>query len=129
MLKILSLCFLLSISSQITLAAPPVFVKNPEEAFMLSEEINADVFLIFTAEWCPSCKVMKNDIYNNLDQFQNSIICYIDYDKYKDMAKQYDVKILPDYRIYRNKVEIKKKIGYKSKNELFDWINDDITDN
>ena len=44
------------------------------------------------------------------------------YDKYKDMALQYDVKILPDYRIYRNKMEIKRKIGYTNKKDLLEWM-------
>lgn len=125
MSKIFNAFIICLMSSQIAISAPPIFITNPDDAFAISQEIKVDVFLIFTADWCPSCQIMKNDIHNNLDQFQNTIICYIDYDEYKDMAKQYQVKTLPDYRLYRNNVEIKKKIGYKSKIELFKWFNTD----
>lgn len=117
---ILSLVLILS-SLQLT-AAPPIFLDNPESAFALSEDLEIDVFLLFTAGWCPSCLIMKNDIHNSLDNFSDIIFCYVDYDKYKDMAKQYQVTILPDYRIYRKKVEIAKKTGYKNKEELLQWI-------
>ena len=127
--KLLYLIFFVLYSSLPICAAPPIFLNNPNDAFALAEDLKIDIFLLFTADWCASCNILKNDIHSNLDSFENIIFCYVDYDKYKDMAKQYDVKILPDYRIYRNKVEIKKKIGYKSKNELFEWINNNITDN
>lgn len=110
-------------------AAPPIFVKAPDEAFALSEDLKLDVFLVFTAQWCASCQVMKNDIHSNLDDFQNTIICYVDYDLYKNMAVQYGVKILPDYRIYRNKIEIRQKIGYNNKTELIDWFNQETKKN
>ena len=123
MSKILNAFIFLLLSSQAIYAAPPVFVKTAQEAFILSEEIKVDVYLVFTANWCPSCNVMKNDIHNNLEQFQNVIICYVDYDLNKEMVKQYDVKVLPDSRIYRNKVEIKQKTGYSSLLDLVDWFN------
>lgn len=123
MFRIFSLYFLLLVvSSQGVFAAPPIFVDNPESAFALAEDLKIDVFLLFTANWCPSCIIMKNDIHNNLNNFSDIIFCYVDYDKYKDMAIQYKVNILPDYRIYRNKVEVKKTTGYKNKKDLLEWL-------
>ena len=101
---IILLTLVLNINSLVSYSAPPIFTKAPDEAFALSEDMKLDVLLVFTASWCASCQVMKNDIHTNLDNFQNTIICYVDYDEYKSMAIQYKVKVLPDYRIYRNKI-------------------------
>lgn len=120
--KLFYLIFFVLYSSLPICAAPPIFLNNPNDAFALAEDLKIDVFLLFTADWCASCNILKNDIHRSLDNFENIIFCYVDYDKHKDMAKQYDVKILPDYRIYRNKIEIKKKIGYNNKTELLQWI-------
>lgn len=120
--KVCYLIFFVLYSSLQLCAAPPIFLNNPNDAFALSEDLKIDVFLLFTADWCPSCNVLKNDIHSNLDSFENIIFCYVDYDKYKEMATQYQVKILPDYRIYKDKIEIKRKIGYNNKTELLQWI-------
>lgn len=120
--KCLLFLVLLIYSSLPLTAAPPIFLDNPESAFALAEDLEIDVFLLFTADWCPSCHIIKNDIHTNLENFSDIIFCYVDYDKNKTMAKQYQVTILPDYRIYRQKIEIAKKIGYKNKEELLQWI-------
>lgn len=117
----LTIVFLICSSLELS-AAPPIFLHSPSDAFALSEDLKLDVFLLFTADWCASCGIMKKDIHSNLENFDNIIFCYVDYDKYKDMALQYDVKILPDYRIYRNKMEIKRKIGYTNKKDLLEWM-------
>lgn len=106
-------------------AKPPIFVDSPEDAFALSEDINIDVLLVFTASWCPSCVVMKNDIDSNLDVVENTIVCYVDHDKRSDMVKEYKVKILPTYFLYRKKLERKRESGYKNISKFKEWIKSD----
>jgi thioredoxin-related protein len=106
----------------LTLAKPPVFTKTPEDAIILSKELDLDVLLVFTASWCQSCQIMKKDIHNDLNLIENTIVCYIDFDSNKDLAKEFKVRILPDSMIYRNNIEIKRKVGYKNKEEFKQWI-------
>ena len=108
--------------NSLTLAKPPVFTKTPEDAIILSKELDLDVLLVFTAGWCPSCQTMKSDIDKDMSIIEDIIVCYIDFDSNKELAKEFKVRILPDYMIYRNNIEIKRKIGYKNKEEFKQWL-------
>jgi thioredoxin 1 len=103
-------------------ASPPIFTNNPEDAFIMAQEIDLDILLVFGAKWCPACVVMKNDIHKNLDIVNSTIVCYVDFEERPDMVLEYQVKVLPDYMIYRNKKEIKRKTGYNSKEEFRQWM-------
>ena len=122
MLKILIFILSLLISSQAIFATPPVFTNSPEDAFILAQEIKLDVLLVFSAEWCPACVIMKNDIHKDLSLVENFIVCYIDFNNRPDMIKEYKVRRLPDYMIYKDNVEIKRITGYDSKEKFKEWI-------
>jgi len=108
------------LSSQSIHAAQSVFVDNLEDAFILSQESKQDILIVFGADWCPSCKLLKKDINENVDQF-NSIICFVDFDKRPDLVKEYMVKIIPDSIIYRENAEIKRRKGYMSFKDFHKW--------
>lgn len=120
MLKILALILSLSLCS--FTYAEGIFLESPEDAFALSEETKLDVLLVFTADWCPNCIQMKKDIIENISVVDNYIVCYVDYDKRADMVKEYKVKRIPDYMIYKNKKEIKRKVGYNGINQFKNWL-------
>lgn len=124
-IAVIGTILLLILSSSQAYSKPPAFTNTPEDAFVLSEGIGSDVLLIFTASWCRSCVVMKNDLHNNLDIIEDMIICYVDHDDRTDMVKEYNVKVLPTYFIYRNKKEIKRAIGYRGLNKFKEWLSND----
>lgn len=117
--------FLLLFYSSQVYSKPPAFTDTPEDAFALSEGIESDVLLIFTASWCQSCVVMKNDLHNNLDIIEDMIVCYVDHDNRKDMISEYGVRVLPTYFVYRNKKELKRATGYKGLSKFKEWLNND----
>jgi len=100
----------------------PVYVDNLINALAESQSSGKDILVIFTADWCGVCKVMKNDLVNNPSVIKNKIVCYIDYDKNKDLIKEYRVNIIPDYLIIRNSIEIKRKIKYTNLEAFKIWI-------
>jgi thiol-disulfide isomerase/thioredoxin len=122
--KVLTLLVALLVSSQ-AYSKPPIFVDKAEDAFALSEDIKVDVLLVYTATWCGSCIVMKNDLHNNLDLIENTIVCYVDYDDNLNMAKQYGVKTLPTYFLYVDKKEKKRGVGYRGIKKFKEWLKND----
>jgi hypothetical protein len=38
------------------------------------------------------------------------------------MVKEYRVRIIPDYILYRDSIEIKRKVGYKNKEKFQEWL-------
>lgn len=50
------------------------------------------VVLFFRASWCPSCRALDADIKVNLGRIpENVLILDVDYDKYKDLKREYGV--------------------------------------
>ena len=122
--KLLLILIILFISySNNSIAKPPIFAQDINDAMLLSKDLDLDVLLVFTAEWCGTCRVMKNDINNDLMLVEDKIICYINYDNNPDLVKEFKVKTIPDYMIYKNSIETKRNVGYKSKESFSNWLN------
>lgn len=124
-----TIAFLLILSiinnSQGLFAAPAIFVDSPEDAFVLATDTKKDLLIIFGADWCVYCNILKNDIHTNLNIVEDKIICFVNFDLRKDMVKEYKVRTIPDYMLYRDNIEIKRKVGYKNKNKLQEWLIND----
>jgi len=101
-------------------------VDNLHDAMALSEDADMPVLLIFGAEWCVNCKILKTDINNGTlsKEVNRMIICYINIDDDKNLSKEYRVKNIPDSRILVDKKEIKRIIGYK-KDKYKEWLQND----
>lgn len=123
MSKIFNAFAALVLCSQTLFAAPSIFVETPEDAFALAEEVKLDVLLIFSADWCQYCNLLKEAINGDPEMISDTIICFIDYDKRMDLVKEYKVKTIPDSFVYRNKKEIKRKTGFKNKKDYIEWLN------
>lgn len=122
MSRILNAFILLLLFSQLSIGKPPIFTDTPEDALILSKEIQVDTLLIFSADWCGACDKMKKDLNDDMSVLDDLIVCYIDFDKRPDLVKEFQVKLIPDYMIYSDNKEIKRKRGYKSKEEFKKWL-------
>lgn len=104
---------------------PPIYINdNLPEALKLSETIKTDVILIFSADWCINCSKMKQDMQKHQAVFDDMIVCIIDIDKNKRLIKEYRVKNIPDCRIIRNNIQIKKRVGYDNIDNFKIWLNE-----
>lgn len=101
----------------------------------LSAKHNKKLVIVFGADWCPYCRDLKKDI-DNITEFSNYIVCFIDTDKNAKLVKDFRVKGLPTSVIVDPKgSELSRKTGYKNKEyqewlrsnlmEEFSWINSD----
>lgn len=113
MKKILMILFLLT--SSITLANPPAFMQNYDDAMSVSKELHQPSILIFTAEWCLPCKKLKKDLSKYAAKFEDTTIAIIDIDKYPELANKYQVKTIPRSIFFNAKGEkIKDITGYSN---------------
>lgn len=79
----------------------------------LASKYNKKLVLVFGADWCPYCRVLKKDI-NNITGFKKYIVCIIDTDKNKELVEKYKIKGLPTSVIIDSKEnELARKTGYK----------------
>jgi len=84
-----------------------------------NEEISkGNVLVDFYADWCGPCrmltKVLESIDYN---------ILKVNVDEYPEIARTYGVMSIPTIILFSDGKEIKKNIGFLSKEELEDFLN------
>jgi thioredoxin-related protein len=121
---LLTLCVCL-ISSVLIAGEPPVFVHDMLDALALSESSNKQILVVFTADWCKQCQIMKKDISDSPDMVEDTIVCYLDLDTNKELAKEYQVKFIPDYCILRKRIQIRRTRGYTTREKFIKWFQND----
>jgi protein disulfide-isomerase len=122
---ILSSIVVLLLSSTIFAAEPPIFVYDMVDALALSENTNKQILVVFTADWCKQCQIMKKDIEDNQNMVSDTIVCYLNIDFNQDLAKEYNIKFIPDYCILRKKIQIRRQSGYTTRAKFIKWFQDD----
>jgi thioredoxin 1 len=124
MIKILySLIFFIITLSNTGLCDSFYIYDSLEDAVIISQNTKQPILVVFTADWCKFCNVMKKDIEDNITDFDDYIICYVNSEKRSDLAKEYRVKTIPDYFVLKNNIEIKRKVGYSNYMNLTQWLN------
>lgn len=97
------------------------FVTDLDLALKLSKETNQELVIIFSASWCGYCKTLKNDL-ATIKHFDNKIICIIDIDSNKKIARQFKVKNLPtSVMLNPEGQEITRNVGYE-KPSYEEWL-------
>ena len=116
--------FMAMILGGTALAKPPVFMNNYESAKRVSNDLDMDVLLVFSADWCKYCKMLKRDLSASIskDELQNLIICTIDVDKNTNLKRSYSVSSIPDsVFLSKNKIKSRRK-GYNDLGGYLRWL-------
>ena len=99
-----------------------ILYDDYEKCKELSKIHNMNMIVIFGADWCVYCNKLKSDLKNisNLDKY---IICIIDTEKNKSLAREWKVRNLPTSVAMDTKQKVISQIvGYRKKS-YESWIN------
>lgn len=121
-IRMLISLYLCLVVSQISFSAESYVANSLIDALILSKESKKDIVLIFGADWCKYCNILKKDIENHSEIIIDKIIVYSNIDKDSELAQEYQVKSIPDCRIIRNNIEISRKIGYLGIKDFTKWL-------
>ncbi len=77
-------------------------------------------FVDFYAEWCGPCKMMNPVLESIKDKID---IIKIDVDKFHDLAEEYRVMSIPDLMLFKDGEKILESVGFQSKEDLEEVIN------
>jgi len=123
MKNIINIAYLLIMISSLSHANETYILQNNiNDTIKLATEINKPVLIIFSADWCKHCTILKDDFTNNkLTEISNYVICIVDVDTNKEIKKEFGIKSLPTSIILSNNVEKSRKIGYSNK-EYKGWL-------
>lgn len=97
------------------------YVTDLNVALKLSKETKQKVVVVFSASWCGYCNALKKDLID-LKGFENKILCIVDVDGDRKLAKQFKAKTLPTSVILdENGNEIGRLSGYE-KSPYQKWL-------
>ena len=92
-------------------------IKYLEDNDLDSKLKDKKILVDFYADWCGPCN-MLGTILEEMD----FPILKINVDKFPELARKYGVMSIPTIILFDNGKEIKKNIGFLSKNELEEFL-------
>jgi thioredoxin 1 len=80
-----------------------------------AQENDKQLILIFTAPWCQYCQPLKKQVMDNMEDIneQGWVVCFVDYDSNKNVAKKYGVTKLPT-SVFLNGEKRSTQVGYSN---------------
>lgn len=82
-------------------------------------EISQDLTLIdFYATWCGPCRMLTPI----LEQVDFVDVVKVDVDEARELAMQFKISVVPTLVLFKNNVEISRKEGYMTLDELEKWV-------
>lgn len=83
------------------------------------------VLIDFFATWCGPCKMLAPIISEIADKYSESVkVCKVNVDENRDLALKYNIMSIPTLIFMKNGEIIKSTVGFCSKSELDNIIND-----
>ncbi|CDF20446.1 thioredoxin [Clostridium sp. CAG:609] len=93
-------------------------VKYLENESEFDELIKGRVLVDFYADWCGPCKRLMPI----LEDIKDIDILKVNVDSFGDLSRSFGIMSIPTLILFDNKKEIKKSIGFKTKEEILDMI-------
>lgn len=93
-------------------------VKYLENESEFDELIKGRVLVDFYADWCGPCKRLMPI----LEDIKDIDILKVNVDSFGNLSRSFGIMSIPTLILFDNKKEIKKSIGFKTKEEILDMI-------
>lgn len=96
------------------------YIKSVSEFNELIQ--NEKVLVDFYAEWCGPCQ-MLGKVLEEVDKERDDIkIVKVNTDDFLSLAKEFKIMSIPAVKVFENGKVIKEKVGFMTKNELLEFI-------
>jgi len=102
------------------------FAATYKEALSNAKANNKKIFLCFETNWCVNCTRLKKETLSDKEvqeKLSNYIVVYIDVDKDRKLARQYEIYGIPHFLIIdSDEIRYNTGTGFMSKSEFMDWL-------
>lgn len=88
-------------------------IKHLEKIEDFDKEISEDIIVDFYADWCGPCKMLGPVL-----EETNFNVLKVNVDDFQELAIKYGVMSIPTLIRFKNGEEVKKVIGFRTKEEL-----------
>ena len=93
-------------------------VKHLENEEEINELIKGKVLVDFYADWCGPCKRLAPI----LEELTDIDVLKVNVDMFDELSRSYGIMSIPTLIIFENSKELKKTIGFKTKEEIIEFI-------
>ncbi|MCT8137328.1 thioredoxin family protein [Anaerobacillus sp. CMMVII] len=104
-------------------------MKSIESKEMFLQEIASGLSVVmFSANWCPDCVVIKPDLPEIEEQYSDFIFYYADRDQLIDLCGELDIYGIPSFITYHDGKEIDRFVSKerKSKAEIESFLSQSL---
>lgn len=85
--------------------------------------INNNIVLVdFYANWCGPCKMLSPIVEELSNEINDVVFAKVDVDESNDIAANFKIMSIPTIIIFKNGKLISKTVGFQSKSELKNFI-------
>jgi thioredoxin 1 len=91
-------------------------VNGIEEFNQLSKQ--GSVYIQFSANWCGPCKMLASTVEDIEDGETDITFLKVDVDSNRDIAKEYQVRSIPQVILMKDGEQVGEFVGAKTKNDL-----------
>lgn len=115
-------------STQGEIKSPIAWRHEYDAALRESSEQGKSVLVVFSASWCPPCKVMKRQVWPNAEVAavvqRKFVPVYVDVDlqNQRDVVQRYQIRSIPTVMIVNSQGEILRKRSGMSLPETLDFL-------
>ncbi len=93
-------------------------VKHLENEQEFNELIKGKVLVDFYADWCGPCKRLAPI----LEELTDIDVLKVNVDMFDELSRSYGIMSIPTLILFENSKELKKTIGFKTKEEIIEFI-------
>ncbi|WP_017726537.1 thioredoxin family protein [Halalkalibacterium ligniniphilum] len=88
-----------------------------------------DAVLMFSAGWCPDCRVIEPVLPEIESAFPQFTFYYVDRDEFIDLCRELDVFGIPSFLVYKNGQEVDRFVSKdrKTKEEIEQFLSNAAT--
>jgi thioredoxin 1 len=99
-----------------------ILTKDNFESEVTKSQI--PVLIDFFASWCGHCKMLSPVIDMIANEVDNVKICKLDIDKESDIAKSFQIDVVPTLVLIKNNKVINSSVGVLKKEKIIDMLKD-----
>ncbi|MDT3960347.1 thioredoxin family protein [Staphylococcus kloosii] len=90
-------------------------MKNLENDQQFEELKQQQTVFLFTADWCPDCKVIEPDLPQLEEKYNNYQFIAVDRDQFMDICIDHGIMGIPSFLVYKNGEQLGSYIGKERK--------------
>ena len=83
---------------------------------------NELVLVDFYATWCPPCKMLAPIVEQIANERTDIFVLKVNIDEFKSIGDKYEIRAVPTIVFYKNNEEVKRHLGFTSKDHIEQMI-------